>query len=77
MKCPKCEIGKTKVITSRSIYEATYRQRQCSKCGYEFYTEEIEIDNHDGLKAIWAANAARARLRRTKLKEGQHNGKSN
>jgi len=70
MLCPKCEVGKTRVLDVRTSYDETYRKRQCKACGYTFYTEETEVEDYSGIRYAWAANA---RKKRAKLKEDNCN----
>ncbi len=42
MTCPVCG-EKAGVIDVVSEIDCTYRRRKCVKCGYSFYTEEVEI----------------------------------
>lgn len=41
MLCPKCG-GATRVSNSATDERSVYRQRTCKKCGYIFYTTEVE-----------------------------------
>lgn len=40
MNCPKCG-SKTKVLKVSNKDKFTWRQRQCTKCGYIFSTKEM------------------------------------
>ena len=60
MNCPECD-GKTKVTISRRVEMVVARQRICLKCGYIFYTEEVEVEETDALKYYWSTNKARQR----------------
>ena len=42
MRCPKCGKGRVKVILTRQNADKTFRKRECRKCGYIFYTEEVK-----------------------------------
>ena len=55
MMCPKCESYKTIVINSRAVEENVFRIRQCKDCGNKFYSEEIEIDDEETIKAYLSA----------------------
>lgn len=52
MYCPKCECD-TKVKDSRPVGRLVARHRVCKSCGYDFYTEEVEVDNNESLKSFW------------------------
>lgn len=41
MTCPVCG-GKTRVVDVVSDPDCVYRKRKCPKCGYRFFTNEIE-----------------------------------
>ena len=59
MVCPKCG-GKIHVVDNVNTNEnETYRQKECRKCGYIFYTVEFEVDNDKSLKYIWKNNHRR------------------
>ena len=49
MNCPECD-AKTKVIDSRKVELVVARYRVCKNCGYSFYTEETEVEDHESLK---------------------------
>lgn len=46
--CPKCD-NKTLVVESRIVDDVVVRKRKCKTCGDVFYTEEIEVLNHETL----------------------------
>lgn len=60
MNCPECE-GKTAVAISKKVEMLVARQRVCLKCGYIFYTEEVEVEGADALKYYWSTTKARQR----------------
>lgn len=48
MYCPECN-NRTTVVESRVVDDVVVRKRKCKTCGGVFYTEEIEVLNHDTL----------------------------
>lgn len=52
MYCPNCN-GKTTVKESRKVEMNVYRHRVCTVCGYDFYTEETEIEDTEGMRYYW------------------------
>ena len=52
MNCPKCN-SNTLVKDSRPVGRLVARRRVCKKCSYEFFTEEVEVDNNESLKSFW------------------------
>lgn len=50
MVCPKCK-GKVKVKDSVNVLPENkiYRQKVCTKCGYQFFTEEFVRKHRDQL----------------------------
>lgn len=62
MNCPECE-GKTKVTISKKVEMVVARKRECTKCGYSFYTQEEEVEEPDALKYYWATNKAKQRAK--------------
>lgn len=63
MNCPECN-GKTTVKISKRVELVVARQRECTKCGYSFYTEEVEVEEPDALKYYWSTNKARQRMKK-------------
>lgn len=52
MYCPKCD-NNTIVKDSRKVEKLVARRRECTSCGYSFYTEEVEVENGESLKYFW------------------------
>ena len=63
MNCPECD-GKTTVKISKKVEMVVARKRVCTKCGYSFYTEEVEVDDPDALRYFWSTNKARQRMKK-------------
>ena len=63
MNCPECD-GKTTVKISKKVEMVVARQRVCTKCGYTFCTEEVEVEEPDALRYYWATNKARQRMKK-------------
>ncbi len=63
MNCPECD-GKTKVTISKKVEMVVARKRECTKCGYSFYTEEVEVEEPDALRYHWSTTKARQRMKK-------------
>lgn len=59
MTCPVCR-GKTRVLDTRSDYDAVYRRRKCKECGYTMTTTEYENDG-SAMKELERSFEAKAR----------------
>jgi transcriptional regulator NrdR family protein len=49
MICPVCEHERTGVVGGDRECDAVYRVRKCPKCGYKFWTIEIDKDMFERL----------------------------
>lgn len=53
MQCEKCG-WRMKVVEKRYLRrEEVYRRHVCSRCGFETFTVEYEIDQTDGFLEAW------------------------
>lgn len=62
MNCPDCE-SKTRVVDSRRVELVVARKRECLECGRIFYTEEIEVEDHEAIKYYQRVIKARQRAK--------------
>lgn len=51
MTCPKCN-EKTKVIDSQNEDSCVRRRHSCTKCGYRFWTVEIDEDLYERMVRV-------------------------
>lgn len=65
MFCPECG-GKTTVIDSRKVELVVARLRLCKDCGYSFYTEEVEVEDHEAIKYYRKVCKAKQRIKEVK-----------
>ena len=61
MECLECDCNKMVVRETATLGGTVYRCRKCPECGCSMWTEEIEVEDTEGLKRALAYKKARYR----------------